>query len=330
MSSLPHDAVASLEKSVPDGAVRDALPRAGKRASGERSAGLREPRATPYWQAAPIALVFFLFFVLPLIVTLIVSFWNYTEYSIEPAFTFNNYEQIFDGCLSKLPELCTTFKTYLSTLKFCLIVWATTLVLGFTVAYFLAFHVRSLTMQVVLFLLCTIPFWTSNVIRMVSWIPLLGRNGLVNQALVGSGVVSQPVEWLLYSDFAVALAFVHLYTLFMVVPIFNSMMRIDRSLVEAAYDRGASGWQTLWNVIIPLVKPGIAIGSIFVVTIVMGDFVTIGVMGGQQIASIGKIINVQTNYLQFPIAAANAVVLLIVVLLIILGLTRMIDIRKEL
>ncbi len=126
------------------------------------------------------------------------------------------------------------------------------------------------------------------------------------------------------------LAFVHLYTLFMVVPIFNSMMRIDRSLVEAAYDAGASGWQTLWNVIIPLVKPGIAIGSIFVVTIVMGDFVTIGVMGGQQIASIGKIINVQTNYLQFPIAAANAVVLLIVVLLIILGLTRMIDIRKEL
>ena len=330
MSSLPHDAVASLDKGVPDGAVRDALPRAGKRASSERGAGLRELRATPYWQAAPIALVFFLFFVLPLIVTLIVSFWNYTEYSIEPAFTFNNYQQIFDGCLSKLPELCTTFKTYLSTLKFCLIVWATTLVLGFTVAYFLAFHVRSLTMQVVLFLLCTIPFWTSNVIRMISWIPLLGRNGLVNQALVGAGVVSEPVEWLLYSDFAVVLAFVHLYTLFMVVPIFNSMMRIDRSLVEAAYDGGASGWQTLWNVIIPLVKPGIAIGSIFVVTIVMGDFVTIGVMGGQQIASIGKIINVQTNYLQFPIAAANAVVLLIVVLLIILGLTRMIDIRKEL
>jgi putative spermidine/putrescine transport system permease protein len=108
------------------------------------------------------------------------------------------------------------------------------------------------------------------------------------------------------------------------------MMRIDRSLLEAAYDAGASGWQTLWNVIIPLSKPGLVIGSIFVVTIVMGDFVTVGVMGGQQIASIGKVINTQMNALQFPPAAANSVVLLIAVLLIISGMTRLVDIRKEL
>ena len=126
------------------------------------------------------------------------------------------------------------------------------------------------------------------------------------------------------------LAFVHLYTLFMIVPIFNSMVRIHPSLIEAARDAGASGWQIVWNVVVPLCKPGIAIGSIFVVTIVMGDFVTIGVMGGQQIASIGKIIKVEMSYLQFPAAAANAVVLLAVVLLIVLGLTRMVDIRKEL
>ncbi|MDO9200653.1 MAG: ABC transporter permease, partial [Hydrogenophaga sp.] len=85
-----------------------------------------------------------------------------------------------------------------------------------------------------------------------------------------------------------------------------------------------------WNVIVPLCKTGIIIGSIFVITIVMGDFVTIGVMGGQQIASVGKIIQVQTNYLQFPLAAANAVILLAVVLMIIWGLTRLVDIRKEL
>ena len=91
------------------------------------------------------------------------------------------------------------------------------------------------------------------------------------------------------------LAFVHLYTMFMIVPIFNSMMRIDRSLIEAADDAGASGWQTLWNVVVPLSRPGIVIGSIFVITIVMGDFVTIGVMGGQQIASVGKIIQAQTE-----------------------------------
>jgi putative spermidine/putrescine transport system permease protein len=128
----------------------------------------------------------------------------------------------------------------------------------------------------------------------------------------------------------VLLAFVHLYTMFMIVPIFNSMTRIDRSLLEAAYDAGASGWQTLWNVVIPLTKPGIVIGSIFVVTIVMGDFVTIGVMGGQQIASIGKIISVQMSYLQFPLAAANAVILLAVVMMIIWAMTRVVDIRREL
>src|SRR5262245_54102935 len=88
-------------------------------------------RWTPYWQAAPLALVFLAFFVLPLIVTFAVSFWNYTEYSIEPAFVLDNYVEVFDKCVAGLPSLCTTFKTYLSTLKFCLIVWALTLVIGF-------------------------------------------------------------------------------------------------------------------------------------------------------------------------------------------------------
>jgi len=285
-----------------------------------------------WWQAAPFALVFLLFFLVPLGLIAMVSLWNFNEYELIPALTLRNYFSIFEGCtqLTDNGDLCVTLSTYLSTLKFCLLVWGITLVLGFAVAYFLAFHVRSNTTQTVLFVLCTVPFWTSNVIRMISWVPLLGRNGLVNQGLIGLGVVEQPVEWLLFSDFSVVLAFVHLYTMFMIVPIFNSMMRIDRSLLEAASDAGASGWQTLWNVIVPLCKSGILIGSIFVITIVMGDFVTIGVMGGQQIASVGKIIQVQTSYLQFPLAAANAVILLAVVLMIIWGLTRLVDIRKEL
>jgi putative spermidine/putrescine transport system permease protein len=286
----------------------------------------------PWWQASPFAAVFLLFFLIPLVLVLMVSFWHFTEYELIPGFTLENYLTVFEGCsrLNDRGDLCVTLSTYLSTLKFCFLVWLTTLVLGFAIAYFLAFHVRSPVIQTVLFVLCTVPFWTSNVIRMISWVPLLGRNGLINQTLLGMGLVDQPVEWLLYSDFAVVLAFVHLYTMFMIVPIFNSMMRIDRSLLEAASDAGASGWQTLWNVVVPLSKTGIIIGSIFVITIVMGDFVTIGVMGGQQIASVGKIIQVQTQYLQFPLAAANAVILLAVVLMIIWGLTRLVDIRKEL
>jgi len=290
-------------------------------------------KAFPAWlQATPMGLVFLVFFLMPLLLVGAVSFWPQNEYTLEPGFTLSNYTMLFDGCFSggEPGELCTTAKTYLSTLKFCFLVWAITLVLGFTLAYFVAFHVPSVGAQTVLFTVMTIPFWTSNVIRMISWIPLLGRNGWVNTTLMDLGLINQPIEWLLYSDFSVVLAFVHLNTTFMMVPIFNSMMKIDRSLLEAANDCGASGWQTLWNVIVPLCRTGILIGSIFVITLVMGDFVTVGVMGGQQIASVGKTIQVQTSYLQFPLAAANAVVLLGVVLLIIVALNRLVDLRKEL
>jgi len=281
-------------------------------------------------QAGPMMLVFVAFFLLPLVFVVIVSAWDYNEYEMLPALSFRGYTDTFEGCIAQLPDLCTILKTYAKTVKLCFLTWAITLTIGFTIAYFLAFHVRSKTWQIVLSLLCTIPFWTSNVIRMIAWVPLLGRNGLVNQGLIDMGLIKVPMEWLLFSEFSVVLAFVHLFTFFMVVPIFNSMIRIDPKLVEAAYDAGATGFQTLFNIIIPLAKPGIVIGSIFVITIVMGDFVTIGVMGGQQIASAGKIIETRLNALQFPAAAANAVILLGITIVIISALTRLVDIRKEL
>ena len=282
------------------------------------------------WLAIPFAIIFIAYFVVPLILTLIVSFWDYTEYSIIPDFIIGNYVYIFQGCFTFEDGLCLTFKTYISTFFFCFFTWLITLLLGFCVAYFLAFYVNSLPLQITLFLICTIPFWTSNVIRMVSWIPLLGRNGLVNDTLISLGIIQEPVEWLLYSSFSVILALVHLYTLFMIVPIFNSMLRIDKEVIEAAYDSGANQFQIITNVIIPLCKPGIIIGSIFVITVVMGDFLTIGIMGGQQLASIGKIINTEMNYLQLPGAAANSVILLLITIFIIIVMTKFIDIRKEL
>ena len=287
--------------------------------------------AIAWAQASPLAAVFALFFVVPLALVLVVSFWQATEYELLPAFTGQNYIDVFAGCpVTADGDLCVTFKTYLSTLKFGVLTWAITAALGFSIAYFLAFHVQGTLMQTVLFIICTVPFWTSNVIRMISWVPLLGRNGLVNQTLIGAGLVDEPVEWLLFSDFSVVLAFVHLYTMFMIVPIFNSMMRIDRNLLEAARDNGASPWQTVVHVLLPLSRTGLIIGSIFVLALVMGDFVTVGVMGGQQIASVGKIIQVQTSYLQFPMAAANAVILLAVVLMMIAALMRLVNLRKEL
>jgi len=275
-----------------------------------------------WFLVSPLVAVLSCFLLLPVVAIFIVSFWQATEYSYFPAFVFENYDFLLT---SKV-----TWSVYLKTLMFTLITWAFCLVIGFTVAYFLAFHVQSLAMQIALFLLCTIPFWTSNIIRMISWIPFLGRNGIANTVLQDAGLIDQPLEWLLFSEFAVILAFVHLFTLFMIVPIFNTMMRLDRSLIEAARDAGASGWQILTNVIIPLTKPGIMIGSIFVVTLVMGDFITVRFMSGGQSASVGRMISNEIGLLQYPAASASAVVLLLTVLLMIAIMMRFVDIRKEL
>ncbi|WP_101339847.1 ABC transporter permease [Cereibacter azotoformans] len=283
---------------------------------------LTSPNVTGWLLASPLAFVLAAFLVLPILMIIVVSFWTATEFSIVPAFSFENYEFLFGSPV--------TYRVFLNTFKYAAITWAVTLVLGFTVAYFLAFHIRSRTWQTTLFLLCTIPFWTSNIIRMISWIPFLGRNGIANSTLISWGVIDEPLEWLLFSDFSVILAFVHLYTLFMVVPIFNTMMRIDRNLIEAATDAGATGFQTLWNVILPLTKPGIMIGSIFVITLVMGDFITVRFMSGSQAANVGRLISNDIALLQYPSASATAVVLLVTVLLTISALLRLVDIRKEL
>lgn len=272
--------------------------------------------------ATPIWAVLLFFLLLPIAMIVAVSFWTATEFSFYPDFNLENYEFLIESPV--------TYSVFLKTFIYAGLTWLFTLLIGFTVAYFLAFHVRSQTWQIALFLLCTIPFWTSNIIRMISWIPFLGRNGIANSTLISWGVIDEPLEWLLFSDFAVVLAFVHLYTLFMVVPIFNTMMRIDKSLIEAARDAGASGFQILTNVIIPLTKPGIMIGSIFVVTLVMGDFITVRFMSGSQEANVGRLISNDVGLLAYPSASATAVVLLLTVLIMIGIMLRFVDIRKEL
>ncbi|TCK04174.1 ABC transporter permease [Marinobacterium mangrovicola] len=275
-----------------------------------------------YLQVTPLALVILLFLLFPVATIVIVSFWDYNAYQLLPDFIFENYEFLLTSSV--------TLSAYLKTFFFAITSWLITLTLGFTVAYYLAFYIRSPLLQSVLFVLCTVPFLTSNIIRMISWIPLLGRNGLVNSTLQEINLIDAPIEWLLYSDFAVILAFVHLYTLFMVVPIFNSMMRIDRNLIEASIDAGASAFQTIFQVVVPLCKSGIAIGSIFVVTLVMGDFITVSLMSGGLSASVGVLIRNEISLLQYPAAAAGAVVLLITVLIMLSIMFRFINIKKEL
>ncbi|HET7715460.1 MAG TPA: ABC transporter permease [Bauldia sp.] len=277
----------------------------------------------PYLQVAPLFLVLFFFLIVPLALVVVVSFFRY-QVLVGPVadFTFRNYVDILTNP--------TNWQLYFSTLKFTAIVLVITSVLGFWISYFLVFHVRNLLNAIALFLVCTVPFWTSNIIRMISWKPVLGKEGLVNQALLGLGIANQPLEWLLFSDFSVVVAYVHLFTLFMIVPIFNAMARIDPSLLEAAVDGGASRWGVVWNVVLPLSKTGIALGTVFVVTLVMGDFFVVSVMSGGLSGSATSGIYNDVQILNYPRAAANAVILLIIVLLIAVAIFRLVDVRKEL
>jgi putative spermidine/putrescine transport system permease protein len=280
------------------------------------------PRALSSLQAVPLTLILLVFFLLPTTLFLVVSFFDYDRTGIYPAFMLDNYRELLASP--------ATLRLYGSTLKFAVIVWAITLFLGFNIAYFLIFHVRSNAVRLVFLLLCAIPFLTSAIIRTIAWIPFLGRNGAFNQALMTLQLTSRPLDFLLFSDFAVIVSYVHLYTVLMIGPIANSLAKIHPSLLEAARDAGASRWQTTINVVIPLSKTGIALGSILVVTQVMGDYFVVRQMSGGQSASIVSALSTEIQAMQYPPAAANAMVLVVVVAIMVTFMMRVVDVRKEL
>jgi putative spermidine/putrescine transport system permease protein len=315
--------------SVPHRAWLDGRVKPGQDAKGavRREMSARFPRSLPPWlvswlQVSPLALVLVTLFVLPTALFLVVSFFDYDRVGIYPAFIFDNYHDLL--------TTPATLRVYISSLKFAFIVWAITLFLGFNIAYFLIFHIRSATVRTVLFLLCAIPFWTSGIIRTIAWIPFLGRNGAFNTILQDLHITSKPLTFLLFSDFAVIITYVHLFTLLMVGPIANSLAKIDPALMEAARDAGASRWRTMTDVVIPLSKTGIALGSILVFTQVMGDYFVVKQMSGGQSASVVSMLSTEIQAMQYPPASANAMVLVLFVAIMVAGMMRVVDVRKEL
>src|SRR3977135_231737 len=211
-----------------------ALPRVGVFASASRCV---PPWFVSWLQVCPLAFVLVVLFALPTLLFVVVSFWDYDRTGIYPAFVLDNYRDLL--------TTPATIRVYVSSLVFAVIAWAITLFLGFNIAHFLIFHVRSAAVRTLLFLLCAIPFWTSGIIRTIAWIPFLGRNGAFNQIVMGLGLTSKPLDFLLFSSFAVIVTYVNLFTLLMVGPIANSMAKIDPALIEAARDAGASRWQNI-------------------------------------------------------------------------------------
>jgi len=280
-------------------------------------------RYSTLFQISPLVITLTLFLVGPVIVIIILSLWKFDGFlTLEGVWTFRNYEKIFTRSLTAL--------NYWQTLKMLLITLGVTFVLGFTLAYFLVFDLVKLRTKMLLFLLCVVPFWTSAVIRTVAWIPFLGKEGIINQAVMGIGLSDEPLQFLLFSEFAVLLSYIQIFTLFMMAPLFNVMARINKDLIEAARDNGANSIQILWNIILPLCKPGIAIGSIFVIALVASDFTAIRILGGSRVGTVAASMANQVYNFQYPPAAATSMILLIVVLLLVGGIMRVVDVRRQL
>ncbi len=289
----------------------------GESGSVEGRSGL----VTAAW-AAPGTLWLLFFLLAPVVTIVLVSFWTPTISGFEEDWTLENYRALFENSV-----YWNQIKT---TLFISMIVTGSTLVFGFPIAYFLAFKVKSLRNQIILFIITLAPFWTSGVIRAVAWIPMMGREGAVNRVLKSLGLINEPLDILLFSKFAVALAMVQLFILFMVAPIFFVLAQIDRSSLEASRDLGANWFKTFREVILPQSMPGIVIGSIFVFVLTMGEQATHFLIGGGQLSSVGVIIRQNINAVQFPQAAVSSVFLVIVMLIGVFILTRLSNLREEL
>jgi putative spermidine/putrescine transport system permease protein len=271
--------------------------------------------------AFPVAWLL-VFLVIPVLVVVVVSFFVPTLSGFVREFTLENYQLLAGSAVF--------ISTLWSTVLNALITTVVTFLLGFWVAYYLALVVPDLRRKFALFIIALAPFFTSFLIRAIAWIPMMGREGLLNTALLELGIISQPLDFLLFSAFAVRVAMVQLYLLFMISPIFFSLSTIEPAILEAARDSGAGWWAILWEVLLPLARPGIVIGAVFVFVLSMGEFATVRLIGGGQTSSVGLSIQNFVTYIQFPQAAASASILVLVTIIGVVVLFRYGRVAEEL
>ena len=254
----------------------------------------------------PLAYLLVFFFV-PLALMLVISFWRVDNYHLVPAFTLGNYTEALTAPLNA--------RVLWRTIELSIVVTVVAAAIGYPTAFFVARRVTRF--RRVLIVLAVLPLWTSYLIRSFAWIPILSRNGVINQALLALGVTDQPVTWLLYSNFAVVVALVGVYLPYMILPCYAVLERLDGRLFEAADDLGASGAQTFWYVLLPLSAPGVAVGSLFVFIMAMGSYVTPALLGGTSGTLIGQQIAVQ--YLDLsnqPLGSAMSVVIMAIIVVL--------------
>lgn len=270
---------------------------------------------------SPGVLWMVLFMMLPLGMVIYVSFWTQTTFAVEPTLTTASWERFLSS------------STYLNaigtTLRIWVIVLLATLFVGYPVALFIGLFVKNRTLQTALLVACVIPFWTSFLIRVIAWRPMLGTEGAINIVLMKLGIISEPLTFLLFSEFSVIVGMTQIYCVFMVGPITFMIARIDESVIEAARDLGASFGTIFRRIVLPLSMPGVIVGTIFVSVMVLGEFATAASLSGRKVNLLGNIIVSQVGSLKWAFAAVAGVVLTIIISAVITLALRVVDLRKE-
>lgn len=267
----------------------------------------------------PTWLVLGIFFLIPLTLTLLLSFRQRGAYGgvrpiedlggyIASGAFLANYARSLDGLYLGIGW---------RSLWMAVLTTALTLVLGYPVAYALALRVRARWKGLLLGLV-VVPFWTSFLIRTYAWMFLLRTEGLVNRLLLGAGVVDRPLE-ILYTELAVLIGLIYGELPFMILPLYASLEKLDRTLLEAAADLGAGRFAAFWRVTVPLTAPGIAAGIVLVFIPSLGQFVVSDLLGGARSMLIGNLVQNQFAVARnHPFGAALAFELMVVVLLLLL------------
>ena len=251
----------------------------------------------------------------PLAMIVLLSFWTQNFLTIDRVATLANYQEALTDPLYRA--------LMLRSLQISGMVTAVTVALAFPVAYFISFHVRPDRKSLWLFLI-TIPFWTSYLIRVFLWRVILAYDGPVNGSLIGMGLIDEPLSWILYNANAVVITLAHAFAPFAILPIFVSLEKIDRSLLEAARDLGESKAMSFLRVTLPLAMPGVLAAVLIVFIPTVGDYVTPRLVGGSGGTMIANMIYAQIFDLNDrPMGATLAVLAMMIVAMVLLwGVTR--------
>ena len=241
------------------------------------------------------------------------SFYSSEGLNIEKSFTLKNYKLFFSDPLY--------YKILFKSIRLALVIAVISLATSYPLAYMVSFKISR--GKNLLFMLCIIPLWVSYLVRIIAWRAILGNRGVLNAILLALGIIEKPLKIFLYNHFAIAITLTYICIPFVFIPIYTSLEKIPRNLLDASNDLGANEFRAFTNVVLPLSLPGLVTGFIFSFIIALGDYIIPLQLGGVQGIMFGNLIWSQFGFaFNWPLGAALGFILFIISVTILGGTSK--------